>query len=132
MQKRGSVAPRLPKGVSDDGRIHGMTREQMEALDSLLVEVSTDTIEPALRIAVHHRELDDRAFVLVEVPRGDAVHERSGRAFIRVGEPSAALAAITGVNLYQIHRFEVVGFRDVFSAVTIQGLRLSFGSFYLL
>ena len=45
---------------------------------------------------------------------------------------NSAIAAITGVNLYQIHRFEVVGFRDVFSAVTIQGLRLSFGSFYLL
>ena len=37
--------------------------------------------------------------------------------------------AITGVNLYQIHRFEVVGFRDIFSAATIQGWRLSAGSF---
>ena len=72
-------------GVSDDGRIQGMSREQMAALDRLLVEVSTDTIVPPLRIDVHHRELDDKAFVLVEVSRGDAVHERAGRAFIRVG-----------------------------------------------
>ena len=39
------------------------------------------------------------------------------------------LGATTGVNLYQIHRFEVVGLRDVFSAFTIQCLRLSSGSF---
>ena len=88
-------------GVSDDGRIHGMTREQMEALDSLLVEVSTDTIEPALRIAVHHRELDDRAFVLVEVPRGDAVHERSGRAFVRVGGTKRRLGGDERLRLAQ-------------------------------
>ena len=41
--------------------------------------------EPPLRIDVHHRELDGAAFVLVAVPRGEALHERGGRAFIRVG-----------------------------------------------
>ena len=39
------------------------------------------------------------------------------------------LIATNGVNLYQIHRFEVVGFRDVFSLVTIQAWRLSSGSY---
>ena len=61
-------------GVSDDGTIQGMSREQMAALDHLLVEVSTDTLEPPLRIDVHHKELDGRAFVLVAVPRGEALH----------------------------------------------------------
>ena len=36
--------------------------------------------------------------------------------------------AINGVNLYQIHRFEVVGFRNLFSAFTFPGWRLSSGS----
>ena len=72
-------------GVSDDGRIHGMSPEQIAALDRLLVEVGTDAVEPPLRINVYHRELDGKAFVLVDVPRGDSVHERAGRAFIRVG-----------------------------------------------
>ncbi len=78
-------------GVSDDGRIQGMSRKQMEAVDRLLVEVGTNSIRPALRIRVYHRELDGRAFVLVEVPRGDAVHERDGRAFIRVGSSKRRL-----------------------------------------
>ena len=72
-------------GVTDDGEIHGMTRSQMAALDRLLVEVSTDSIKPALRIDVHHRHLDGRPFLLVEVPAGDSLHERGGQSFIRVG-----------------------------------------------
>lgn len=88
-------------GVADDGRIQGMSWEQMAALDRLLVEIGTDTIDPSLCIEVHHRELDDRAFVLVEVPRGDAVHERAGRAFIRVGATKRRLAGDESLRLAQ-------------------------------
>ena len=88
-------------GVSDDGRVQDMSREQMAALDRLLVEISTDTIEPTLRIGVHHRELDGRAFLLVEVPRGEAVHERSGRAFIRVGATKRRLDGDERLRLAQ-------------------------------
>ena len=88
-------------GVADDGRIQGMSRDQMVALDRLLVEVCTDAIEPSLRIDVHHRELDGRAFLLVDVPRGDAVHERHGRAFIRVGANKRRLDADERLRLGQ-------------------------------
>ena len=72
-------------GVTDDRRVQGMSREQMAAVNSLLVEISTDAVKPSLQIDVHHRELDGETFVLVKVPRGDTVHERDGRAFVRVG-----------------------------------------------
>ena len=72
-------------GVTDDGRIQGMSPAQAAAVGSLLVEVCTDAVRPALRIDVHHRELDGRAYVFAQVPRGDTVHESAGRAFIRVG-----------------------------------------------
>ena len=54
---------------------------------------------------------------------------------IRLGNRILALLrlhgifAINGVNLYQIHRFEVVDFRAVFAAFTFPGWRLSFGSY---
>ena len=57
-------------GVTDEGQFQGMSPEQVAAVSDLLVEVSTDVVKPALRIDVHHRELDGDAFVLVEVPRG--------------------------------------------------------------
>ena len=88
-------------GVSDDGTIQGLSREQMAALDHLLVEVSTDALEPPLRIDVHHKELDGRAFVLVAVPRGEALHERSGQAFIRVGATKRRLSREEGLRLAQ-------------------------------
>ncbi len=88
-------------GVSDAGAIQGMSPEQMAALDRRLVEVSTDKIEPSLRIHVHHREIDGKAFVLVDVPRGDAVHERAGRAFTRVGATKRRLSGDERLRLAQ-------------------------------
>ena len=72
-------------GVADDGRIQGMSPEQMAAVGSLLAEAGMDAVKPALRIDVHHRELDGKALVVAEVPRSDTVHEHAGRTFIRVG-----------------------------------------------
>ena len=86
-------------GVADDGTIQGMSREQMEALDRLLSEVSTDALEPPLRVGVHHRELDGKAFVLVTVPRGEALHERRGQAFIRVGASKRRLLRAESLRL---------------------------------
>ena len=88
-------------GVADDGTIQGMSRERLAALDHLLVEVGTDALEPPLRIQVHHRELDDRAFLLVDIPRGDALHERGGRAFVRVGATKRRLRGDERLRLAQ-------------------------------
>ena len=92
---------RLLCGVCDDGQIQGMSREQIAALDRLLVEVATDVTAPPLRIHVHHRELDGKAFVLVEVPRSDAVHERAGAAFVRVGATKRRLEGDERLRLAQ-------------------------------
>ena len=88
-------------GVTDDRQVHGLTPKQLENVDSLLVEVSTDTLKPALRIDVHHLELDGKALVLVEVPRSDTVHERDGRVFIRVGAAKKRLDGDERLRLIQ-------------------------------
>ena len=88
-------------GVADDGTIQNMSREQLAALDHLLVEVSTDAIEPPLRIHVHHRELDGKALLLVEIPRGEALHEQGGRAFVRVGATKRRLDSDERLRLAQ-------------------------------
>ena len=76
----------LLAGVSDAGLVIGMSRAQIVSLDSLLVEVSTDTIKPPVRIRTHHRELSDGKLVLlVEVPESDSVHESPGGSYTRVG-----------------------------------------------
>ena len=65
------------------------------------MEVCTDTVEPLLRIAVHYRELDRKAFLIVEVPRGEALHRRSGQAFVRVGATKRRLQGEECLRLEQ-------------------------------
>ena len=88
-------------GVTDDGHLQGLSREQMAAINNLIVEVSTDNIEPALRIDVNHREVDSKALVVVDVPRGDSLHERRGRSWIRVGASKRPLTGDERMRLAQ-------------------------------
>lgn len=72
-------------GITDEGTIQDMSKEQMAALGKMLSEICTDILEPPLRISVHNRKLDQKTLIVVEVPRGYSVHARAGKAFIRVG-----------------------------------------------
>ncbi len=73
-------------GVTDEGAVQNMTLQRLSALDDYVVEVSTDTIEPPVRIRTQHMELPDgRRLLIVDVPAGDSPHERSGHRYIRVG-----------------------------------------------
>ena len=73
-------------GVTDDGEVQGMTRDQLAALDAFVVEISSDTIHPPVRVRTQHLQSPggDR-LLIVEVPPGDSPHERSGQRYIRVG-----------------------------------------------
>lgn len=72
-------------GVTDAGEVQGMSREQIVELDSVLVEVSSDAINPAVRIRTHHRQLDGKRLLLVEVPAGESLYESPGGSYVRVG-----------------------------------------------
>lgn len=73
-------------GVRDDGTVQGMSREQMDALERLLVELCTDSIRPPIRVDIFRKEsADGAAFLLVEIPAGYALHESPGGNFVRVG-----------------------------------------------
>ncbi len=73
-------------GVTDDGDVQGMSREQIVELDSLLVEISSDSIRPAVRIRTHHMQLPDgKRLMLVDVPEGDSQHDSPGGSYVRVG-----------------------------------------------
>ena len=73
-------------GVDDDGTPQGMSREQVVALDSFLVEVCTDSIRPPVRIRSRHEELPGgERILLLEVPRSDSRHDSPGGSYVRVG-----------------------------------------------
>lgn len=72
--------------IADNGTPHGMSLEQIVALDSLLVEVCTDSIAPPLRILTQHETLPSgERILLLLVPKGDALHESPIGSYLRVG-----------------------------------------------
>ena len=57
-------------GVTDKGDVQNLSREQLVALDAVLVEVSTDSIKPSVRIRTRHKQTPDgKRFLVVEIPR---------------------------------------------------------------
>jgi len=89
-------------GVSDDGTVIGMSRAQIANLDSLLVELSTDTVKPPIRIHTCHRELSGGKLVLLaEVPQSDFVHESPGGNYIRVGGSKRLMGSDERLRLTQ-------------------------------
>ena len=89
-------------GVADDGTVIGMSRAQIANLDCVLVEVSTDTIKPPVRIHTHHKELSDGKLVLLaEVPQSDSVHESPGGNYIRVGASKRLMGSDERLRLAQ-------------------------------
>jgi len=88
-------------GVSDDGQLQGMSAKQLTALNQALSAVCSDSVEPPIRVEISHRILDEKYYLLVRVPKGTAAHERSGRAFIRVGESKRQLSSDEKLRLSQ-------------------------------
>ena len=73
-------------GVTDKGEVQDMSSEQLVELDSFLVEVSSDSIKPAVRIHTQHKQLPDgKRLLLVDVPEGDSQYDSPGGSYVRVG-----------------------------------------------
>ena len=88
-------------GVTDEGEVQGMSRGEIVALDSLLVEVSTDSIRPPVRIRTLHMQLDGGLLMLVDIPEGEAQYESPGGSYIRVGGTKRTMTSDERLRLAQ-------------------------------
>ena len=88
-------------GVTDDGQVQDLSGDQLAALDAVLVELSTDSIKPPVRISTHHRRMPDGMILVVEVPKGDAHHRSPGGSYIRVGGTKREMTTEEGLRLAQ-------------------------------
>ena len=80
-------------GVSDLGEVAGLSRDQMDAVERMVVEICRDTVSPAVRASVYKVKLDGQWLVLVEVPEGDGLYERDGRSYVRVGSAKQLMSS---------------------------------------
>ena len=89
-------------GATDNGDVQDLSRAQMVELDSFLVEVSSDSIKPPVRIRTYHRQLSvGGRLLLVEIPRGDSQHDSPGGSFIRVGGSKRKMTSDERLRLAQ-------------------------------
>jgi len=88
-------------GVTDAGDVPGMSRDQLDALESQVREICTHSVKPAIRIETYRRELDERSFLLVSIPEGDAQHDSPGGSFVRVGSAKQPMSSDERMRLAQ-------------------------------
>lgn len=89
-------------GVTDNGDVQGMSREQMDALERLLTEICTDAIKPPVRPTILRKEIkEDKPFLLVEVPQGYVLHNSPGGSYHRVGSTKRQITTDEQLRLAQ-------------------------------
>ena len=86
-------------GVTDKGDVQGMSREQMAALDAMLTEVSKDSIKPPACIETHHRALNGKSLLVLEVAEGVQLHESPGGRFVRAGGSKRKMSSDESLRL---------------------------------
>ena len=87
-------------GVTDGGEVQGLSREQMEELERLVVDICTDAIKPPVRPTILRRMVDERPLLLVE-PRGHAQHDSPGGSYHRVGSSKRRMTSDERLRLAQ-------------------------------
>ena len=89
-------------GVTDSGDVQGMSREQMDTLEQLIVNICTDMIRPPIRPTILRKEMEEGTpFLLVEVPQGHTQHDSPGGSYHRVGSSKRRLTSDERLRLAQ-------------------------------
>lgn len=89
-------------GVTDDSQIPGMSKEQMDVMESWLKEVCNDKIKPAVSVNIHRMEPEeDKTILLVEVPQGYTVHKGATGYWHRCGSSKREMSPDEHLRLLQ-------------------------------
>ena len=88
-------------GVTDDGEAQGLSRDEIVNLDSILVEISSDAIRPAVRILTFQLRFDGSRVLITEVPEGESQCDSPGGCYIRVGASKRRISSEERLRLAQ-------------------------------
>ena len=78
-------------GVRDDGTVEGLSRGEIARLSSVIGQISSDKITPPLRLLTHHGKVDGKQLLIVEIPRGVALHKSPNGYYVRSAESKRRL-----------------------------------------
>jgi len=86
-------------GVTDNGQLQDLTREQMDALEMRIVEACRSSITPPIAPRIARRKLDGKGLIEVTVEAGSAMHRSPGGHFLRVGSTKRAMSSDESLRL---------------------------------
>ncbi|CAC9570163.1 Uncharacterized protein BT3327 [uncultured Gammaproteobacteria bacterium] len=72
-------------GVDDDGKIIGVTSEQLKKDEKTIIEICNDSIKPVVNIATQKLLIEGKNILKIEVPRSLFAHKSPTGYFIRQG-----------------------------------------------
>ena len=88
-------------GLTEKGDVQDLSREQMDELERLLVDICADSIKPSIRPVILRRIINERALLLMEVPQGYAQHDSPGGSYHRVGSSKRRMTSDERLRLAQ-------------------------------
>ncbi len=88
-------------GVTDQGRVQGMTRDQLNAVEQVIVQACQDSISPPVTPEIERRELDGTGLLAVEIDEGSDQHDSPGGSFQRVGSSKRRMSSDERLRLAQ-------------------------------
>ena len=97
--ERGGV---LLCGVTDDGEVQGMSREQLEKVERLIADACADLIKPPIEAEILRLEVEPgKPLLVVEVAEGYAQHDSPGGAYRRLGSNKRKMSGDERLRLAQ-------------------------------
>ena len=93
---------RLVCSVTDNGAVKEMSREQIKRLEHLIAEACSNSIRPPIRVRISRMASSEgKAFLVIEVPEGHALHDSRHGSFIRVGSTKQKMTSEERLRLAQ-------------------------------
>ena len=78
-------------GVGDDKKIQGL--EDVDKTEKLVIEICNDTIEPLLLFKTFKRSINEKAILIIEIPKSTVVHSTKNGFFLRLGSSKRKMSS---------------------------------------
>ena len=88
-------------GVTDQRTLQGLSNEQIDQLDTVIGEICSDVIKPAVQAYNFQVVVDDKLVLVVEVVEGESLHESPGGGYIRLCNSKRRMNSVERQRLSQ-------------------------------
>ena len=109
-------------GVNDYGDIVGIDRQDLDQIETTVLEVCRDSIEPMVSIFTEKLQIDEKILLKIDVPHSLFVHRSPGGYFARQGSSKRVMPTDQLARLLQSRsQARIISFDEQFVPNTYRG-----------